>query len=345
MRTFKKFGTDKLERKVIIRAVAISLALILVVCGVLFLLDRWESSTVDEPVTPQVSEDILEYNGKRYVQKNNLFSLLLIGLDETSEEINQHESSYNNSQEADFLMLLVFDSKNNTYSALHINRDTIAKMDTYYADGKPGPSEYKQIALSHTFGDGKAQSCKNTVNAVQNLLEGVEVDAYISVPMDVVGKVTDFVGGVDVTVLQDMTTINEAWTKGAVITLDKSNALQYVRTRYGLDESSNAVRMQRQQQFLEALFNKSVDAIGNDREFVENFFSSDIMDNLEATQLTRIESIAKNLPDYKYTGVYELEGESKIVSASGDQQNIEFTASEESIKESIINLYYEQIKE
>lgn len=344
MRKFTKFNADKLDKKIVIRAVAVSLAVILVVCSVLFLLDRWESTPDDESVTPPVAEDTMQYNGKEYTKKSNLFTLLVMGLDETSEEINSHETSYNNSQEADFLMLLVFDTRNSTYSALHINRDSMAKITTLNPTGETN-SDIKQIALSHTYGDGKAQSCKFTVDAVQGLLDGIEIDAYISAPMDVVGKVTDFVGGVEVTVLQDMTSVYENWTEGAVVTLDKDNALQYVRTRYGLDESSNAVRMERQQQYLEALFEKCVSAINNDNKFVENFFSSDLMDNLEATQLTRIESIAKNLPEYKYTGVYELEGESKVVSAANDQQNMEFYPDAESVKETVITLYYEPVKE
>ena len=344
MRKFTKFKVDKLDKKIVIRAVAISLAVVLVVCGTLFFLDKWENTPAEDASAPQVSEDTVQFNGKEYVRKSNLFTILVMGLDETSEEISSHETSYNNSQEADFLMLLVFDTKNNTYSSLHINRDSMAKMTTVDVQGNES-SVTKQIALSHTYGDGKAQSCEYTVDAVQGLLEGAEIDAYISVPMDVVGKITDLVGGIEVTALQDMTSVDETWIKGAVINLNKDNALQYVRTRYGLDESSNAVRMERQQQFLEALFDKSVDAINNDGTFIENLFSSEIMENLEATQLSRVKSIAYELPKYTYTGVYRLSGESKIVSAPNDQQNVEFYPDAESVKETVITLYYEPVKE
>ena len=36
-----------------------------------------------------------------------------------------------------------------------------------------------QLCLSHGFGDGGAQSCEFTVDAVSNLLLGTQIDFYI----------------------------------------------------------------------------------------------------------------------------------------------------------------------
>ena len=37
-----------------------------------------------------------------------------------------------------------------------------------------------QVSLSHGFGDGGAQSCEFTVDAVSNLLLGTQIDFYIA---------------------------------------------------------------------------------------------------------------------------------------------------------------------
>lgn len=193
----------------------------------------------------------LEVDGKEYKLKRNLTTLLLIGLDKTDAYVRE-ENSYRNTQQADFLLLLVVDGKERVCSAIHINRDTMAQMQILGIGGKAAGTDTAQISLSHTYGSGKEDSAENTAKAVSDALFGFPVDHYLTFTLDAVPAVNDALGGVTVTVEDDFTGIDDTLVQGKPVTLYGEHALHFVRTRMGLEDSSNLRRMERQREYLNA---------------------------------------------------------------------------------------------
>ena len=68
--------------------------------------------------------------------------------------------------------------------------------------------------------------------------------------MDAVPVMNDLVGGVRVTLTEDMPDLGKEYVKGAEIQLRGNAALRFVRTRSLEIVNANAYRMQRQQQYL-----------------------------------------------------------------------------------------------
>ena len=114
--------------------------------------------------------------------KSDVETFLVMGLDKASGTASS--DSYNNDKQADFLMLLVFDNATKKCSAIHINRDTMAEVDILGVAGEKIDTVKKQIALAHTYGNGKNVSCQNTADAVSRLLHDVKVNHYISLALD-----------------------------------------------------------------------------------------------------------------------------------------------------------------
>src|SRR5699024_12834204 len=54
--------------------------------------------------------------------------------------------------------------------------------------GNPSGMRTAQISLSHGFGDGGAQSCELTVEAVSNLLLGEKIDFYVAMNLDGISR-------------------------------------------------------------------------------------------------------------------------------------------------------------
>ena len=157
----------------------------------------------------------------------------------------------------------------------------------------------KQIALSHTYGNGKEISCRNTADSVSELLYGMQIDHFISLTMDSVGIYNDLVGGVEVTVLDDFKGIDDTLIKGEKVLLKSKHALNYVRTRYGLDDSSNNNRMNRQQQYVNALFEKSKKITEKNDEFIIDA-SLKMADYIVSDRsVTQLQELAKKIVDYK----------------------------------------------
>lgn len=331
-----KAYTSKEKRTRNLKYAAIILAAVLVASTMLFLVKIWETKRnrfpTQEPGT--VSTD-MKYKGNNYKLNDDIQSILVLGLDKFETEDTE---AYNNNKQADFLMLFVVDHGKKSITALHINRDTIAQMNILGVAGDKVGTVEKQIALAHTYGNGREVSCRNAANAVSSLLMNVEIDHYVSVTMDAVSVYNDLLGGVELTVLDDFTGIDDTLVKGETVNLLGEHALNYVRTRYGLEDSSNERRMVRQRQYIEALYAKSLDRINSDENFVVDA-GMKLADYVVSDYSgTRLQDLAKQLSGYQFVEICELEGRSIY----GDK-HIEFYPDEDSIEETVIKLFYTPI--
>lgn len=318
----------------ILNAVAIVLIVVFVLSAALLLLHIWEQKQGSAVVSDSMGSTI-EYNGKDYVIKDSVETLLILGLDKFEGSVT--ESSYNNDRQADFIMLLVVDNESESYKMVHINRDTMAEVNILGVNGQKVDSVTKQLALAHTYGNGKKVSCRNVADSVSKLLMDINVNHYASLTMDAVPVMTDLVSGVEVQVLDDFSGIDDTLIKGEKVTLIGEHALNYVRTRYGLEDSSNENRMKRQRQYLNALFEKTKAYAQNDENFIAEAtykMSDFLVSNRSATKL---QEVFEKITSYKYEGIIEIEGELKK-----GEEFMEFYPDETSVKEIVIDLFYKE---
>lgn len=329
--------TTKQKRIKALRYAAIILAVILVVSFVMLLLAIWEKN--HSKFTGQSSDTAtaeITFNGVDYVLKDSIETVLVLGLDKFE---GQDVDSYNNDKQADFLMLLVIDHDAKQCTALHINRDTMALMPILGVAGDQVGTITKQIALAHTYGNGREVSCRNTADAVSWLLHNVRIDHYISVTMDAVPVYTDLLGGVEVEVLDDFTGIDDTLIKGETVTLTGEHALNYVRTRYGLEDSSNEHRMLRQRQYIDAVYEKSLARFESDGEFIINAGTKLADYVVSDYTLTGMQQLAETLSGYEFTKIRELEGENVM-----GEKHIEFYPDETSVTQTVVDLFYDPKK-
>ena len=285
------------------------------------------------------------FDGVAYKRKN-IVTYLLIGVDETGEV---HDSgSYNNTQQADFLALLVVNKTDRTYSILHINRDTMTYVDDLAIGGMKAGTLYEQIALSHTEGDGLEMSCQNTVRAVSRLLgrgkdyngkqKDFEIDYYVSLTMDAVAKVNDYLGGVTITLNEDedLSEINEKWIPGATVTLTGEDALSFVRARMSVQDGTNISRMSRQRHYIEELI-KQRQGTTYSYSFASDLYS-EIKDYVVTNcSITNFDDILSYISAYEYTETLTPAGEAKV-----GEKFMEFYVDEGKLDEMMRDNFYEK---
>ena len=312
------------------------IAAILVIGVGLFALSKWESNRDFFPDDETIGNEI-KHNGVDYVLKDNIETFLVIGLDKFDGTASA--DSYNNDMQADFLMLFIFDNDAKQYTAIHINRDTMADVNILGVAGNKVDTEYKQIALAHTYGNGKEVSGYNTADSVSSLLMGMKVNHYASVTMDAVAAMNDLVGGVEVEVLDDFTGIDDSLVKGETVVLKGDQALKYVQTRQGLEDNTNSSRMNRQQQYVNGLYKAFNTCVKADDEFVveASLKMSDYM--VSDRSVTQLQALAEKFGGYEFVGIEALKGESKV-----GEKFMEFYPDKEAVKELIIKLFYEPKK-
>ena len=327
-------GKKRNDKRKLMRGLAVALLAVFLLTGAFLLLELWEKRQSIFP-EQKTENTVYEYNGVEYVKNEDVESFLILGLDKFEDAINN--DSYNNDQRADFLMLLVFDNSEKKFTAVHLNRDTMVNMNGLGVAGQKIGTVNKQLALAHTYGNGRDVSCRNTADAVSELLNGVKVNHYLSITMDAVPILNDLLGGVEVTVLDDFSGIDDTLIKGETVTLHGDHALTYVRERYGLEDSSNSTRMVRQRQYMTAVYDKAMLKIENDDNFVIEA-SSKLADYIVSDRsVNQLQEIAKKLSQYKFTEIETLEGESVIKDGL-----MEFRPDADSIDKIVFELFYKK---
>lgn len=284
---------------------------------------------------PSLPEGAVEYQGKIYIPKDNLTTVLIMGLDKFERE--EQILAYTNTMQSDFLLLAVIDEETQTCDLLHLNRDTMTEIPRLGFGGSDTGSFVGQLALAHTYGSGGSDSCLNAVKAVSQFLGGVKIDHYMTLTMEAVGTINDLVGGVTVTLLEDFTAFDPEMEQGKEMTLKGDQALLYVRNRQGVGDESNLSRMERQRQYLSAFYGELMEA----NRKVNGFLSSTLLkvnDDFQSDcNVNQLEQLSDLLEVCTMNPIVSIEGEA----VRGDEY-IEFYADEDSVKQTVLSLFYEE---
>lgn len=332
----------------VLKGTAAILAAVLVLLAGMLLLQRWEN-TQDAPVSssgeassveadaPVDGREIAYYNGTAYAKKEDLETVLLLGVDIFEGEAPE---GYLNNQQADFLLLLVMDKQHETCTPIQLNRDTMTQIQILGVTGEPAGTFTGQLALAHTYGSGEEDSCENTALAVSNLLYGMEIDHYVSLTMDGVALLNDLVGGVTVEVLDDFSGIDDSLMQGEIVTLKGQQALTYVRSRGGMEDSSNLHRMERQRQYLAALQQQLKAAVRQ-----EDGFTLDALLQLNEYMVSdctvdQLSDLGDSLAAYQVSDILTTPGD-----AQEGEEFIEFTVDEAALQQLVMDVFYEPVEE
>lgn len=236
----------KIAGKIAYLCVILILVLVMIFSGLQILESTvFHGGQETEETTP--SKTIVR-DGVAYFPRQDITVLMVLGIDKFGPV--QDSESYNNSGAADMVTLLIFDEETQICNVLCLNRDTMMHMPVLGVGGKEAGKVYQQLALSHTYGSGLADSCENTKKTVSEFLYGIDIDYYVSMNMDAIGILNDAVGGVTVTVKDDFSNIDPTITMGRM-TLTGDQAIHFVRTRKDIDDQTNLSRMDRQEQYMD----------------------------------------------------------------------------------------------
>lgn len=161
-------------------------------------------------------------------------------------------------------MLAAVDFRNRQISLLTLSRDTMCEFQRLNPDGSERDWATGQLALTFSYGDGALKSCEITKNAVSQALSDLPIQSCSALYLDGLRRLTDAVGGVTVTVLEDLSYGYASMQPGAEVTLDGAMAERYIRARERTEEG-NLKRMERQKQFFTALMKKVLASVKDAR--------------------------------------------------------------------------------
>lgn len=313
-----------MKKKIIIKAAIIVIAaIILLTAGILILrrMEQDEYAETRETMTEGFGQlKTVEWHGRTYREKPAVTTLLICGTDRSGNEDATGVKQYRSGSPADFLMLVAIDHTGKQIHQLQIDRDTMTDVMILGVFGNEVGTKVLQICLSHNYGDTAEDNAKYTVRAVQNLMDGLEIDGYYMIDYSAVPALNDALGGVTVHMDFDMTSVNPAWTKGATVTLHGKEAETFVRSRMTIGQGTNKERMVRQAEFMRQAIKTMRQKVKDDLEIGEGLLKS--LEEISTTNMTtkRLAEELVQMKDYEILEVDHPAGEYQI----GEDGYVEF---------------------
>ena len=282
----------------------------------------------------------VEYQGITYREKPAVTTILIAGIDKVDDSTDSIRNQYRNGGQADFLMLVAIDHTDKKIHLLQIDRDTMTDVAVLGMFGNEVGTRVLQICLAHGFGKTPEDNARYTMQAVQNLLGGVELDGYYMISYSAVPVLNDALGGVTVNIAFDMTNVHSEWTEGSVVTLHGKEAEEFVRSRMTVGAGTNEERMIRQNEFMQKAIVQMNQKISADLGFGESLLKqlqSIATSNFSQKRLTDELTSAYN---YEVLPVDHPEGEYAV----GEDGFMEFHMKEGAAAEWVLEHLYTEMK-
>lgn len=283
---------------------------------------------------------ILTWNGKNYRRNTAMRAILCMGIDTKGEMASQVVSGKGG--DADAIFLIAEDASRDQAQIVLIPRNTMTEIEVFDYFGEPLGTETQQLTLAYAFGDGREESCELTAEALSKLLFGLKIDGYFAVNMDSIPYFNDAVGGVPVTVDDEMVANQypEDFKMGETVNLTGDQTEKYVRFRDVDEEGSASIRLHRQKGYLKAFIQKAKESQAADKTTITRLVDGIqklAITNMAKDQYMDMGLALLNSPDAMEDGDFiELSG--KIYQGKFE----EFYPDMDELKEIVINLFYKE---
>ena len=271
-------------------------------------------------------------DGVDYFPRQDITTILFMGIDQMGPV--KASGSYRNYGESDVIMLVILDEKNESYSILAFNRDSMVTMPALGIGGKQAGTFYGQLALAHTYGSGLEDSAENVRVTLRNLLGDVTIDHYVAMNMDAISVLTDAIGGVTVNVTDDFSYVDDTIPMG-IVTLTGQQAYSFVRIRENLGDQLNITRMNRHKEFINAFMKGFNARVSNSDTFVLTTYDRVAPYIVTDCSVNVLTALVSRFSEYELKEVVSPAGENIL-----SEEYYEFHLDEEALNDLVFELFY-----
>lgn len=298
-----------------------------------------DEETLTEEERNKWQEGWVKYQGKVYRYNDEITTFLIMGIDKYSDAEEVAEGT--DGGQADALFLVVLNPEEKSIKVVGINRNAMTDIDIYDDNGEYTATVKAQIAVQHGFGNGVEESCEYQVKAVENLFYGLPIHGYAAVNMSAIATINDAVGGVDVTVLEDLTQKDASLVKGSQVHLTGESAFWYVKYRDIYITHSADMRLERQKQYLKIFINTAKQAAKKDISVILDLYKAVMPQMVTDVSLDEVAYLAPVIVDYQFNedSFYSMKGET----IRGEKFD-EFYYDEKALREMILDIFYEEVE-
>ena len=259
-------------------------------------------------------ETILTIGDSDYRSDDDIDTYLFIGTDAGGEDLGMaHSGSL-----ADFLTLLVVDNTTKKYAFIEIDRNSMADVQMLNDDGEFTGFFTQQICLSHWYGIDEQQRNENTMAAVSSLFGYLDIQHCYELNMADIGAVNHALGGIEVDIKTDMTSVDPEFIKGASVMLTDEQAEKFLRARMSVGEGTNKERMDRQTQYMQKAYNLVMNQLRENPDYINTLY--DELQNVVHSEDEGhdLSVLTNQIITYDSQGIISINGTTKHGDTQGD---------------------------
>ncbi len=277
----------------------------------------------------------VEYQGETYQYRDDVISVLLLGIDGPDKLSQNIYCGFG--WRMDFVILAVWDTRENTLCLLQICRDAMTPILIYDSLWQLVGAYEQQLCMQYAYGDGLEESCRLAAMSVSKLLKDIPIHGCVAAKWSAVAIANDAVGGVEVTVPKELTTIEELpFTEAGTYRLKGEQAAYFVQNRDTGILGSNLIRGERQKEFIVQFLKQFKGELLKNPKLLETLLE-------ELKDYTVFEIDTKELC---YLGIESLGAEISMEEIKGAYQeglfHDEFVVDQEALTTQVLRLFYEK---
>lgn len=299
------------------------------------------SATQEAEESYELQEGQIRYDGKTYQYKDNLMNILCLGID--SRDGIAKEKTPGKAGQADCVILAVLDDEAKTIQLINISRDSMVPVHVYATDGSFVEDRTEQLALQYAYGNGRDWSCQLMEETVSELLYGLPIHGYCALSMNSIASLNDAVGGVTVTVPEELAELKpKLFTAGETITLKGNRANEFVRARAvnSQDVASNNKRIARQKAYAVAFVNQLKQGMKEDMTLPVKLYQTAEKQMVTSLSLDQAVYLCTEYMNCSFDtdNIYTIDG-----AVTMGEKYAEFNVDDDALYQLILDVFYEEV--
>lgn len=290
-------------------------------------------------------DDWVAYDGKAYEYRDNTLSFLLLGIDHGGKLSNETKLSDWNAGQADAIFLVSLNQEDKTLSVIGIPRNSLVNIEVFNSEEECIETIRDQICLQYAYAGGGKLGLEKMTQSVSELFAGLPIHGACAMSFDAVASVTDRLGGINVTIPEDMTAYDSSYVQGSVQTLTKNNVVGYLRYRDIYALGSPTVRLTRQKAFMKDAGNCIMQEVKSNPAFVKEvyeaikpYMNTDI--TVDEAVYIAAEALDCTLSEQSF---YQLTGEDWADYINGEDYYNDYILNEDNLKKIMIDVFYKEV--
>lgn len=287
-------------------------------------------------------DDVYEYN-------QECMNFIVMGIDRSGELEKETKLSDWSAGQADAIFLLSLDNRNKKVSVIGIPRNSMVNVEIYNEQEECIDTIYNQICLQYGYAGGGELGLQKMKDGVSKLLYDLPIHGACAVSYDAIGVVAERLGGIEVTVSEDMSGLDKNYTVGSNVVLTKKNIIPYLRYRDNTELGSPTTRLTRQKEFLKNAMVQAIQKVKEKPAIVSDIYKEIIPYMNTDITLDKAVYLAAEALDYSLTdsSFYQLTGVDKQVDFANVKNAEDFYddyyLDEEKLKDIVMKVFYQPV--